>query len=72
MERLKNNELRTLKPEQLMVKLDEVRRDLLELRLKSATTHVKNFSSEQTKLKRTIAQLLTHVRQKVAATTHEA
>ena len=71
MERLKNNELRVLAPEQLMVKIDELRRDLLELRLKSATSHVKSFPSDQQRLKRTIAQVLTHVRQKQLATVKE-
>ena len=64
MNRIKNNDLRTLPLEQLTVKADELRRNLLELRLKSATTHVKSFSSDQKKLKRSIAQVLTHMHQK--------
>lgn len=73
MEQLKNNDIRALSLEQLMIKADELRRDLLELRLKSATTHVKSFSSDQRKLKQSVAQVLTHIRQKqhARASVHE-
>ncbi len=64
MDRLKNNELHVLTFEQLQVKLNELRRDLLELRLKSATTHVKSFPSDKRTLERSIAQVLTCMRQK--------
>ena len=66
MERLNNNELRALPFDQLQMKLHELRRDLLELRLKSATTHVKTFSSDQKVLRRSIARVLTHIEQKHA------
>jgi ribosomal protein L29 len=68
MENLNNSELRALSFEQLGMRMDECRRDLLELRLKAATTHVKSFSSDQKKLKRAIAQVLTHMRIKQMAT----
>ena len=64
MERLANTELRVLTLEQLHIKLNELRRDFLELRLKSATTHVKSFPSDKRMLKRSIAQVLTHIRHK--------
>lgn len=62
MKTLNNNELRALGFEQLSLKIDEFRRDLLELRLKAATEHIKSFSSDQKKLKRAVAQVLTHIR----------
>lgn len=68
MEKFNNNELSALSFEQLAIKLDEIRRDLLELRLKVATSHVKSFSSDQIKLKRAIARVLTHMRFKQMAT----
>jgi ribosomal protein L29 len=72
MKQLKNSDIRALPLEQLVAKADELRRDLLELRLKSATSHVKSFSSDQKKLKKSIAQVLTHISQKQrAAEMHE-
>lgn len=68
MKYVNNNELRAWTPEQLHAKLDELRRDLLELRLKVATTHVKSYPSDRRNLKQAIAQVLTHVRQKQLAT----
>jgi large subunit ribosomal protein L29 len=67
MKYVNNNELRAWTPEQLNAKLDELRRDLLELRLKVATAHVKSYPSDRRNLKQAIAQILTHVRQKQLA-----
>lgn len=68
MKNLNKSELQDLTFEQLHMKMDECRRDLLELRLKAATTHVKSFSSDQKNLKRAVAQILTFMRQKQMAT----
>jgi ribosomal protein L29 len=44
---------------QLIVKINELENQLLQLRLQVATTHVKNFSSQKTALKQSIARGLT-------------
>lgn len=67
MDSLNNKELRALSIEQLRIRLNELRRDFLELRLKSATDPVKSFPSDKRMLRRSIAQALTHIRQKHVA-----
>lgn len=64
MEEMTNIELRKLGLEELERKAEELRRELFQLRLRVATTPVKSFSSDQLKLKRAVARVLTHVRQK--------
>ncbi len=66
MKRLKNEELRNLSVDQLLLKAEELRRSLFELRLNAARTHVGSLSSDQRKLKEAIARTLTHLRQKSA------
>ncbi|HBY05569.1 MAG: hypothetical protein UV38_C0001G0237 [candidate division TM6 bacterium GW2011_GWE2_42_60] len=58
---IKNEELKKMTQEQLAVKAEELRRDLFQLRLRIATSPVKSFSSDQKKMKRTIARVLTHM-----------
>ena len=53
--------------EQLRVAVDEVRRELFQLRLKSTTGHVKSFASDQRMLKSAIARGLTYLHQKIQA-----
>lgn len=59
-------ELKQLPIDQLELKLDELRRELLTLRLQSATTNVKSFSSQKGKLRYAIACGLTFLKQKKA------
>jgi len=58
---IKNEELKKMTQEQLAIKAEELRRDLFQLRLRIATSPVKSFSSDQKKMKRTIARVLTHM-----------
>jgi ribosomal protein L29 len=71
MEQLSNQELRGMTPEQLVGKIAEFRRKLLELRLNAATNHVKSFPTEQKALKRAVARVLTHLREKELADSKE-
>jgi ribosomal protein L29 len=50
--------------EKLNVTLEELRRDLFKLRLSAATSHVRSFSSEQRRLKRSVACVLTYIHEK--------
>lgn len=59
----KNAQLHTLTQEQLVEKVDEYRRDLFGLRLKSSNEPVKDFSQFK-KLRRNIARSLTMANQK--------
>ena len=45
-------------------KSEDYRRQLFQLRLKAATTHVKDFASEKRKLRKAIAYALTLLQQK--------
>lgn len=56
-----NEEIKKMTREQLMVKVEELRRDLFQLRLRVATSPVKSFPSDQRKMKRSIARVLTHI-----------
>ena len=58
-----NNELKPMTPQQLELKIEELRRELFKLRLNAATAHVKSFPSQQRELRRAIARTLTHLRQ---------
>ncbi len=69
---MKNNkalsqEIKNMGVEQLKVAVDEMRRELFQLRLKSTTGHVKSFASDQKKLKSAIARGLTYLHQKIQA-----
>jgi ribosomal protein L29 len=69
---MKNNkalsqEMKNMSIEQLRVAVDEVRRELFQLRLKSTTGHVKSFASDQRRLKSSIARGLTYLHQKIQA-----
>ena len=57
-------ELASMSLEQLALKSEELRRDLFQMRLKEATSPTKSFSSDQRKLKRSIARVLTHMNEK--------
>lgn len=67
MELLNNKELQGMNLEQLGMKIEELRRELFKLRLSAATSYIKTFPSDQKKLKRGIARILTHIRQKQTA-----
>lgn len=62
----KNEELHALSLEELQAKSSELRRDLLQLRLKVATSHVKSFPSDKQKLSKAIARVETYINQKKA------
>ena len=59
-----HKELKQLNAQELVSKVDSLRRELLTLRLSSATSHVKSFSSQQRALKKAIACGLTYLREK--------
>lgn len=67
MEKATSKELHALTFEQLLVRAEEARRELFQLRLRAASTHVKAFPSEQKRLKREIARALTIGREKFSA-----
>ena len=58
------HEMKSMSPEQLFGTVEELRRELFQLRLKSVTSHVKSYSSDQYKLKKAIARGLTFMNQK--------
>jgi len=62
--KIKNNDLRALNVQELQLKADELKRELLKLRLNAATTHVKAFSSVKQQLRKDIARLLTVLHEK--------
>ncbi|HAU30136.1 MAG: hypothetical protein UV79_C0001G0018 [candidate division TM6 bacterium GW2011_GWF2_43_17] len=64
MKEISNKELNSLSLEQLALKSEELRRDLFQLRLKEATSPTKSFSSDQRKLKRSVARVLTCMNEK--------
>jgi ribosomal protein L29 len=64
-EKLKT-ELNQLNIVDLKSKLDQTRRELFSLRLNSSTAHVKDYS-QFSKLRRTIARVLTQIRVKEQA-----
>lgn len=64
MEHINKKDLHTWTPDQLYIRLNELRRDNLELRVKTVTEHVKSVSSDMRKIKKAIAQILTHIRQR--------
>ncbi len=59
-----SQEMKNMSAEQLRSAVDEMRRELFHLRLKSATAHVKTFASDRRKLKGAIARGLTYLNQK--------
>ncbi len=67
---MKNNkalsqEMKNMSGEQLLAVVDDCRRELFQLRLKSATGHIKSFASDQRMLKSMIARGLTYLNQKI-------
>lgn len=65
---MKNNlgELRAMDANKLGVKVDELRRELFQLRLNAATAPSKSFAAIKTKLKKDIARTLTVLQEKNA------
>jgi ribosomal protein L29 len=57
-------ELKNLEVRELERRSDELRRELFQLRLKSATAHIKDFASDKRKLRKAIACALTLLQQK--------
>lgn len=57
-------EFRTLDVQQLEIKIEEMRRELLKLRLSASTTHAKSFASDKNKLKKELSRALTVLREK--------
>lgn len=64
MKEITNKELAALSLEQLALKVEELRRDLFQLRLKEATSPTKSYPSDQRKLKRSVARALTWMNEK--------
>lgn len=62
MNEITNTELKDLTLEQLALKANELQHELFQLRLRAATTPVRSFSSDQRKLKKSIARVRTHER----------
>ena len=60
------NELRAMDANKLGVKVDELRRELFQLRLNAATSPSKSFAAIKTKLRKDIARTLTVLQQKNA------
>jgi large subunit ribosomal protein L29 len=60
---MSKQELKALSPDQLTAKADDLRRELFSLRLRAATTPVKDYTQYK-KLRREIARTLTYLRQK--------
>lgn len=60
-----NQKLRQMDVSQLMTEVDNLRRELLTLRLNAKTSHVKSYPSMKKALEKGIARALTHARQKV-------
>lgn len=58
------NELKGLDTEALELKIDELRREFLTLRLQAATSSIKSFPSHKRKLRRAIACGLTLLNKK--------
>jgi ribosomal protein L29 len=61
------NELRAMDKNKLLVKVDELRRELFQLRLNAATSPSKSFAAIKNKLKRDIARTLTVLQQQTAS-----
>lgn len=59
----KNQELKALAPQELIVKIDALRRELFSLRLHGATSPVKD-NTQFRKLRKDIARALTCLREK--------
>ena len=57
-----NTELKQLNKEQLITKIEQLRRDKLTLRLNSVTAHVKDYSQFK-KIRKNLARALTYARQ---------
>lgn len=61
-----NESMRSLPVEQLVEKIENMRRELFSLKLNSLTTHIKDYSQFK-KLRRDIARATTILREYVAA-----
>ena len=59
-------ELRAMDMHRLVIKIDEMRRELLKLRLQASTAHSKSFASAKKQLAKDIARALTIVQEKSA------
>lgn len=57
-----NQEIHTLSAQELVNKLDELRRQLFELRLNKLTAHIKDYSQFNT-LRKNIARVQTRIQQ---------
>ncbi|MBN2267048.1 MAG: 50S ribosomal protein L29 [Candidatus Babeliaceae bacterium] len=64
MKEVTNAELRALSVEQLAIKAEELRRELFQMRLQWATAPAKSFPSDKQKLKRSVARVMTEIRQR--------
>lgn len=64
MKQTKAKDIRALMPEQLDTKIEELRRELLHLRLRAATTQIASYSSDKVKLEGSIACVMTVLREK--------
>ncbi len=63
-----NEEFRKMTLAQVEAKVDEIRRELFQLRLRMVSSPVESFPSDQKNLKRAIARSLTHANNLKAAT----
>lgn len=63
--KITNHELREMPIADVLIKEEELRRELFQLELTVKTSYVKSFPSQRRQLKKAIAQCLTHVRQKM-------
>ncbi len=60
------NEIKAMDVKKLHVRVDELRRELFQLRLNAATSPSKSFAAIKNKLKKDIARTLTVLQQKNA------
>lgn len=64
MKQIKAKDIRDLAPEQLETKVEELRRELLHLRLRASTSQIASYPSDKNKLECSIACVLTVLQQK--------
>jgi len=64
----KQNELHAMTPTKLEMRVEELRREMLKLRLNSITAPSKSFASIKNQLKKDIARALTVLQQKTSQT----
>lgn len=65
MKGLKNSELTSLSLQELVTKLNEVRGELFKIQFQSVTSPSSSYSTSRRALKRSVARVLTHLRQRV-------